>query len=51
MKENITKYQENLKTMNAEREETASDAQQLLTCIEEITSQLQEGDEDYGGTI
>lgn len=51
MKGEIIKFQENLKTMNAEREETASDAQQLLTCIEEITAQLEEGDTGFDGNV
>lgn len=49
MKENIAKYEENLKAMQASREETESDAQQLLTCIEELTAQLEEGDDNYDG--
>lgn len=35
--------------MKAERDETESDAQQLLQCIEEITAQLEEETNDYTG--
>lgn len=47
MQQNIIKYEEDLKVMKAEREETESDGQQLLKCIEEITGQLSEGQNDY----
>lgn len=49
MKSNIIKYEENLKKMNADREETTVDAQQLLTYIEKITAELEKDDEGYDG--
>lgn len=49
MQQDITKFEENLKAMKTEREETESDAKQLLTCIQEITVQLTDGQEDYSG--
>lgn len=49
MKQKIAKYEENLRKMQAERNETESDAEQLLKCIEELTAELEKDDENYDG--
>lgn len=47
MEQNLIKYEKDLQVMRTEREETESDGQQLLKCIEEITDQLNEDQNAY----
>lgn len=49
MKQDIANYEEQLKAMMTERNETEADAQALLTCIEEVKAQLEEGDDNFDG--
>lgn len=51
MEQDITKYENDLKEMKAQREETEEDAKQLLKCIEEITTSLEDEQEGYAGII
>lgn len=49
MEQNITKYETELKAMKSTMDETESDAQQLLVCIEEITGELEDSKNDHAG--
>lgn len=49
MEQDVTGMENRLRQMRDERAEIEEDAAKLLKCIEEITEQLAEGEETYGG--
>lgn len=51
MEQDIVKCEQDLKDMQAERDQTEQDAKELLKCVEAITLELEQGTEEFAGIL